>query len=63
MQRAHFHLIADILAAREPSRWGSVAWVSWYHTVRAFADRLAATNGQFKRGRFLDACNLPPEDE
>ena len=66
MTRQHFQLIADVIANlqkttaelnRPTAKLGTVD--NYRATVAdAFADRLAGTNANFDRGRFLVACKL-----
>jgi hypothetical protein len=49
MTRQHFCFIASIIASLPSER---------EQTARAFADKLAESNGRFDRGRFLAACGV-----
>ena len=50
LQRRHFCFIAEVIAKLDGETRQEVA--------KAFADCLRSTNGQFKRSRFLEACNV-----
>jgi hypothetical protein len=54
MTRRDFELIAR--AVRSAAVVGRVGFVA-----RPLADALASTNPRFDRGRFLEACGVPPD--
>jgi hypothetical protein len=56
MTRQHFKFIADTIKAM-PDHAASLR-AAKRSVALAFADALRATNGGFKRDRFLDACGL-----
>ncbi len=61
MQRRHFELIAETLAASKPSPHDSDAsarYSQWRAVVSQFCGRLSATNGNFNKARFLAACGV-----
>jgi hypothetical protein len=61
MTRGHFQYIADAVRAATPlARDGQPAMHQWELTVYELATRLAATNGRFRRDRFLRACGVEP---
>lgn len=55
MQRRHFELIAETIRL-STGETGQQAMRE--HMARAFARELSATNPQFNRPRFLEACGL-----
>lgn len=55
MQRRHFELIAETLASCDV-RYASYAL--WESLCNDFATRLASTNLNFNRARFLRACGV-----
>jgi len=59
MQRRHFELIAETLAAPKPEpHWSANKGAQWLVTCNRFADKLASTNANFDRARFLAACGV-----
>lgn len=59
MQRRHFELIAETLAASKPAILRDrKAYNAWLEVLNAFADMLASTNRNFDRARFLRACGV-----
>lgn len=57
MQHRHFAVIADII-----SNLPHGAKIR-RQVAEHFADELASTNPKFNRRRFLQACDLTPEEE
>lgn len=59
MSKCDFELIAEVLQSVSPPQsptTDAYAMQVWNDTVKAFANRLASTNGMFKRDRFIRAC-------
>lgn len=61
MQRRHFEVITEALAASKPSPHDSDAsarYSQWRAVVSQFCGRLSVTNGQFNKAPFLTACGV-----
>ncbi len=58
MQRRHFEVIAEALAASRPPITQGVSYAQWRKVVSEFCGRLSATNGQFNKDRFKRACGV-----
>lgn len=59
MQRRHFELIAETLKEYGDAFDGQpIRDAARQGMARMFADKLAATNPQFNRSRFLTACGV-----
>lgn len=58
MQRRHFCFIAEVIA----KELFDLSDEDRAIVALAFANNLKATNGQFKRERFLAACIVPEQD-
>lgn len=70
MQRRHFQFIADVI--RKEIEYCQQFCGSGKYTMcnscwslkrlaKSFADKFPASNGLFKRGKFLEACGLEEE--
>lgn len=58
LERRHFAFIAETLKLNKPrSHWDPNKMAQWMTTVRDFADACRRTNQNFKRERFLEACD------
>jgi len=58
MQRRHFELIAETLKGLSLNWGGHLNDASHARVVEDFADKLASTNPNFDRARFLRACGV-----
>lgn len=59
MTKRDFELIADVLARTKPASYeDDEAHGQWEKTVENFAHRLASTNPNFNRARFLRAAGV-----
>jgi hypothetical protein len=58
MTRQHFCLIAEVIAQHQERAQHVFGDVLLAELTSAFAERLAATNDRFDRGRFLAACGV-----
>lgn len=60
MQRRHFELIAEVIAERRTveHNYADVVHDELNRIRTTFADRLASTNPNFNRERFLRACGV-----
>lgn len=58
MTRKDFQLIADVLKGLSLNWGGHLNDASHARVVEDFADKLASTNPNFDRARFLRACGV-----
>lgn len=59
MQRRHFELIAETLSLSKPGPFASEdAKAQHFFTVMTLTARLALTNPNFDRAKFLAACGV-----
>lgn len=61
MQKRHFQLIADVMSYTKPSRQVKPRGYrdrlgQWESVCESLVDSLRATNSNFDRARFLEAC-------
>lgn len=56
MQRRHFEMIAATLKSQRPAFERGEAAGAWNMMVAAFANSCGATNPNFNRPRFIEAC-------
>ncbi len=58
--RTQFQVIAKILRDVKPEQTSILflEYLFWKHTVKAFSERFAMINGNFKEDKFFEACGL-----